>query len=314
MNITYRIHMIGTTHFDPVWFWTWDEATASIRSTFRSALDRINEEKDFIYSFSCPQVFEWIKNVDEGLFNEIRRRVEEGRWHLVEGWWVQPDCNNVSGESYVRQGLYGQRYLLQNFGKRANSAFNTDSVGHNAMLPQILKKSGIDYYVFSRPSFKDKELPGPLFCWESSDGSRVLAFGCSGEGVNQYSFTIDKDAYELSKQFEKHKHDMIMLYGVSNHGGAPTRKSIAQIKQLREENNKGYDVVFSTTDVFFAGQDEKLLPVVKDELNSKLFGIGGFSTHTEIKRNNRIAEYLLVNAEKVALLAKLTYGKYYPKE
>src|ERR1039458_4304401 len=146
------IHMVGTTHFDPVWLWTWDEAMASIRSTFRSALARIEEEPRLIYSYSCPSVFEWVRQSDPDLFGEIQRRVREGRWNLVEGWWLEPDCNCAAGESYARHGLYGQRYLQRTFGRGTHGGFNTDSFGHNLMLPQILKKSGIDFYVFGRPS------------------------------------------------------------------------------------------------------------------------------------------------------------------
>ena len=170
------IHMVGTTHFDPVWLWTWDEAMASIRSTFRSALARMEEEPRFIYSYSCPAVFEWVRQVDPDLFSQIQRRVREGRWHLVEGWWVEPDCNAAAGESYARHGLYGQRYLQSTFGRQAQSGFNIDSFGHPLMLPQILKRSGIDYYVFGRPSPQEKDLAGPLFHWQSPDGSSILAY------------------------------------------------------------------------------------------------------------------------------------------
>lgn len=71
--------MIGNTHFDPVWLWRWDEAMASIRATFRSALDRMNEDADFIYSFATPPVFEWIRKADPEMFREIQERVREGR-------------------------------------------------------------------------------------------------------------------------------------------------------------------------------------------------------------------------------------------
>ena len=103
-----RIIMVGNTHFDPVWLWRWDEAMASIRSTFRSALERMKEDENFCYSFSAPSVFEWIKNTDPGLFEEIKERIAEGRWELGEGWWLQPDCNSASGERYLRHGLYMQ--------------------------------------------------------------------------------------------------------------------------------------------------------------------------------------------------------------
>ena len=138
-----NIYMIGNTHFDPVWLWKWEEAMASIHSTFRSALDRMKEDKDFIYSFATPPVFEWIKQTDPDMFEEIKARVKEGRWELCEGWWLQPDCFSACGESYARQSLYGQRYLLENFGRYTDTVFNVDSFGHNSATPQILRKSGI---------------------------------------------------------------------------------------------------------------------------------------------------------------------------
>ena len=85
-DIKPMVYFIGNTHYDPVWLWTWDEALASIRSTFRSALDRMNEYPDYTYSFCTPAVFEMIEKVDPGLFEEIKRRVSEGRWELQEGW------------------------------------------------------------------------------------------------------------------------------------------------------------------------------------------------------------------------------------
>ena len=304
------IHMLGTTHFDPVWLWTWDEAMASIRSTFRSALARIEEEPRFIYSYSCPAVFEWVRQSDPDLFGQIQRRVREGRWNLVEGWWVEPDCNCAAGESYARHGLYGQRYLQRTFGRRTHGGFNTDSFGHNLMLPQILKKSGIDFYVFGRPSPEEKQLPGPLFRWQSPDGSTILAYQAGAAGVNVFSFTIDKDARAAAPSMERLRHDLLMLYGVSNHGGAPTRASLAQINSLIADPAKGFEVEYSTTEHFFTSQEASKLPTVKDELMVKAFGV--FSDNTEIKANNRRAEYALLNAEKAALLASLEGTKVYP--
>lgn len=306
----HKIFMVGTTHFDPVWMWTWDEGMASIRSTFRSALDRMQEDPGFIYSFSCPPVFEWIREVDPPLFAEIQHRVEEGRWELVEGWWLQPDCTLLSGESYVRQGLYGQRYLLEHFGRMATSGFNTDSFGHSAMLPQIYKKSGMDSYVFGRPSATERTLPGPMFMWESPDGSRLLAFRCGSDGANAYPLDVKESIAELGAALGTIGHDMLMIYGVSNHGGAPTKKAIAEIKDAAEDKDKGFDIGFSSVASFCEKQDRERLPVVAGELLVKAFGV--FSNHTEVKANNRRCEYALLNAEKFALAASLLVGRRYP--
>ena len=308
----HKIFMIGTTHFDPVWMWTWDEGMASIRSTFRSALDRMKEDPGFIYSFSCPPVFEWIREVDPPMFEEITQRVKDGRWDLVEGWWLQPDCTLLSGESYVRQGLYGQRYLLEHFGKTATSGFNTDSFGHSAMLPQIYKKSGMDSYVFGRPSPTEKTLPGPMFMWESPDGSRLLAFRCGSDGANAYPLNVKESIDELGATIGKIGHDMLMIYGVSNHGGAPTKKSIAEIRSAMGDADKGFDIGFSSVAGFCNQQDRDRLPVVAGELLVKAFGV--FSNHTEVKANNRRGEYALLNAEPFALAASWLSKRRYPAE
>lgn len=96
------------------------------------------------------------------MFEEIRERVKEGRWVIVGGWWMQPDCNAPGGESFVRQGLYGQRYFREKLGVTAHTGYNVDSFGHNGMLPQILKKQGMDNYVFMRPGRHEKGIESEL--------------------------------------------------------------------------------------------------------------------------------------------------------
>ena len=170
------MHMIGNAHVDPVWLWHCEEGCHEVMASFRSALDRMNEDPDFIFTASSAAFYAWVEQISPAMFEEIRARVAEGRWELVGGWWVEPDCNIPHGESFCRQGLYGQRYFMEKFGKIARVGYNPDSFGHAGSLPQILRKSGLDYYVFMRPSRQEKGLPGSLFWWESDDGSRVLAY------------------------------------------------------------------------------------------------------------------------------------------
>ena len=145
------MYMIGNAHIDPVWLWNWQEGWQEVKATFRSALDRMKEYEDFIFTGSSAAFYEWVEENEPAMFEEIRERVKEGRWVIVGGWWIQPDCNVPCGESYVRQGLYAQRYFKEKFGVTAHTGYNVDSFGHNGMLPQILKKSGMDNYVFMRP-------------------------------------------------------------------------------------------------------------------------------------------------------------------
>ena len=171
-----KLHMIGNAHLDPAWFWQWMEGYHEAKATFRSALDRMNEYPDFVFTCSAAAYYEWIEQDEPEMFAEIRRRVEEGRWAIVGGWWIQPDCNAPCGESFARQGLIAQRYFESRFGVRARTAYNVDSFGHNATLPQIFRLSGMENYVFMRPMRHEKALPANIFLWESPDGSRVKAF------------------------------------------------------------------------------------------------------------------------------------------
>ncbi len=280
-----KLYMIGNTHFDPVWEWKWDEAMASIRATFRSALDRMKETADFNYSFATPPVFEWIKETDPQMFEEIKQRVKEGRWELAEGWWVQPDCYSASGESYVRHGLYGQKWLLENFGRVSDSVFNIDSFGHSPQLPQILLKSGIKYYTFARPEERHIALEHQLFLWQGIDGSRIPTYRAVGIYEKKVSDSIEAQA-------EKER-DALIVYGVTDHGGAPTKELISEIKSTE-------NAIFSTVSEFFENHTD-IDTIVSRELLSGDFGT--YSNYPEIKKLNRIAEFALQNAELASLIS-----------
>ncbi len=149
------IHMIGNAHIDPVWLWQWQEGYQEVKATFRSALDRQSETEEFVFTCACADYYRWVEENDPGMFDEICARVKEGRWRVVGGMWIQPDCNMPSGESFVRQFLYSQRYFYEKFGLTAKTAYNVDSFGHNAMLPQIFKKAGVENYVMMRPGRRE---------------------------------------------------------------------------------------------------------------------------------------------------------------
>ena len=223
-----KLHMIGHGHIDPVWLWRWPEGFQEVKATFRSVLDRMNEYDDFIFTCSSAAFYAFVEENDPEMFAEIRRRVREGRWVIVGGWWVEPDCNIPGGESFVRQGLYGQRYFHSRFGVIARTGFNPDSFGHAATLPQILKKSGMDFYTFMRPGPHEKGLPGRLFWWESNDGSRVLAFRIPFEYLT-WSGDIEKHVRKCEGEAKEPFNEIMCFYGVGNHGGGPTKIGRAHV-------------------------------------------------------------------------------------
>jgi alpha-mannosidase len=178
------IHMIGNAHIDIIWLWKWEEGLQEIRATFASALDRIQEQDGFIFTCACAYYYSMVEKTDPALFERIKEAVRTNRWRIAGGWWLQPDCNAPSGESFVRQSLYGQGYFKEKFGKTAAFGYNVDSFGHNGNLPQIFSKSGMDAYVFMRPGKTEKDLPAHLFIWEGVDGSRLTAYRIPPEYTN----------------------------------------------------------------------------------------------------------------------------------
>ena len=304
------IHMIGNAHLDPVWLWQWQEGFQETKATFRSALDRIKEYDEFVFTSSSAANYEWVENNDPEMFREIQQRIKEGRWEIVGGWWVQPDCNIPSGESFVRQGLYAQRYFKEKFGVTAKVGYNVDSFGHFGMLPQILKKSGMDYYIFMRPSPQEKGLPNRLFWWESDDGSRVLTYripyqyNTNGNDIETY---VQRCIGELKDPFN----DIMLFYGVGNHGGGPTKRNIESIQRLKEIKELP-NLKFSTPNKFFEEISNQNLPfpVVHNDLQHHSSGC--YSAHSGIKQWNRAAENLLIKAEKFSSIAYLTTNQKYP--
>ncbi|HEX7005351.1 MAG TPA: glycoside hydrolase family 38 C-terminal domain-containing protein [Trueperaceae bacterium] len=301
-----KLHMIGNAHIDPVWLWQWQEGYHEVLASFRSALDRLEEYDDFVFVSSSAAFYEWVEKSDPEMFEEIRRRVAQGRWEIVGGWWIQPDCNIPGGESFVRQALYAQRYFMEKFGVIARVGYNVDSFGHHGMLPQLLKKSGLDYYVFMRPSPHEKGLPGRLFWWESDDGSRVLTYripfeyGTSGKD-------LEKHVLRCSAELREQVGELMCFYGVGNHGGGPTRENIESIIRLSERDDLPI-LEFSSPNRYFERMERKelRLPVVHEDLQHHASGC--YAAHSGVKRWNRRAENLLLTAEKLAALARQVTG------
>jgi alpha-mannosidase len=308
-SVQRKLHMIGNAHIDPVWLWQWPEGYQEVRATFHSAIDRMNEYPDFVFTHTSVLFLQWVEESDPDLFEQIRARIAEGRWQVVGGWWIEPDCNIPGGESFVRQGLYGQRYLKEKFGITSTTGANLDSFGHNASLPQILRKSGMDSYVFLRPKpDENAALPGPLFWWEAADGTRVLAYRipheyCAprddlGDHVEQSLATLPDGMEELA-----------VFYGVGNHGGGPTIANLDSIARLNA-NGDGPQLELSSLRAFFDAVADDELPVWRGEL--QYHAPGCYTTHSGIKRWNRRAENALQCAEKWSTVAAALGAQTYP--
>jgi len=305
----HKLYMIGNAHIDIPWLWPWPESMAVGLSTFRAALDRMNEYPDFKFAASSAILYEWAASADPGMMAEIRKRVAEGRWGVVGGWMVEPDVNVPNGESLVRQGLYGQRIFQQLVGRMAQVGSNPDSFGHPGTLPQILKLQGMHGYMFMRPGAHEKQLPADVFWWQGADGTRLLTYRIPG------SYGVTRDVQDRMHDFvtklKEPTNDMMLFYGAGDHGGGPAKETINLILDAQKQPGAP-KIIFSTPDRYFddiaKGKD---YPVVDDDLQHH--SVGCYTAMSQVKKDNRTTEAALVTGEKMAALANVLVGLPYPK-
>ena len=288
------LHVIGYSHVDAAWLWPWRDSSNLVLTTARSALDRINETPGFRYCHSSAIHYRWIQKADPAMFQEILRRIREGRWEVVGGWPVEPDCNIPATESFVRHALYGKAYCKEALGVDVKIGFNPDSFGHAAGLPTILKQSGYGYYVFMRPGDQeqdpDKKLP-LLFWWQGPDGSRVLTLRILGS----YDSAASKIPTVAGNSFAPGFSDGALFLGVGDHGGAVTKAQIQQVLEMRNDTSLP-ELRWSTTGEFFKAVESSpamaKLPVISGDLQHHSRGC--YSACGEEKYQNRRSERAMV--------------------
>ena len=318
----FSVRAIGNSHIDMAWLWPWTETVEVVRNTFRSALDLMREYPDFKFTMSSARTYQWMEEKYPNLFREIQQRVKEGRWEVIGGMWVEPDLNMPDGESLVRQILVGKRYFQEKFGIDVNIGWNPDSFGYNWQLPQIYKKSGIDYFVTSKLLWATDytKFPYRLFWWQAPDGSRLLSYF-----PHEYDNNFDPERMTADLAFYTpliygpkliDRPEMMYLYGVGDHGGGPTRTMLDAADRLRSPDAVFPTIEFSTAENFFQDIQRKLpnlnVPTWNDELYFQ-YHRGVFTTQSETKRRIRESEETLLTAEKLSSLASL-YGRPYPQE
>jgi alpha-mannosidase len=338
-----KVDLAGNAHIDAAWLWPRSETIDVVKRTFTTALQLMNEYPDYTYTQSAAQYNEWMADKYPALNDQIRQRIKEGRWEIVGGMWVEPDLNLPGGESLVRQLLVGQRYFQQQYGVTARIGWNPDSFGYNWQLPQIYKRSGLDYFVTQKMHWNDtNQLPFRLFWWQSPDGSKVLTYFPTDyvhDNVNPTRISAD---FAESAQRNPGTTEMLDLYGIGDHGGGPTRAMLDQADKWITSGSK--DAVptmrYHTAQSYFTSVEKNLnpdspswnydsiakgykappasssgalgIPTWKDELYFE-YHRGVFTTQAAHKRNMRTSETATLNAEKLASLAWLG-GQPYPNE
>ncbi|WP_163536225.1 alpha-mannosidase [Gracilibacillus sp. YIM 98692] len=307
------IRAIGQSHIDLAWLWPLKETIRKASRTFSTACTLLDEYEDFEYAQSQPQLFEYLKDYHPKVFERVKRHIDAGRFEIIGGMWVEPDLNIPSGESLVRQLLYGKQYFQKEFNQEPRVEWLPDTFGYCASLPQILKKADTDYFMTTKLNWNDtNRFPYDLFYWEGIDGTSILSYlhTILGQQTNPKDVKDTWQDYIQKKEYD----ERMLVYGFGDGGGGVTREMVETIK--RSDSLPGLpNVKFSKVHDFFdrVTQKDPKLPKWYGDLYLELHR-GTYTTHAKTKKYNRQAEALLRNVEIWNTFAHLITGAIYPAQ
>ncbi len=303
------LYLVCNAHLDPVWLWEWEEGAAQALATFRTAAELCDEFPDFIFNHNEALLYKWIDEYDKELFQKIKSLIKKKKWHVMGGWYLQSDCNMPCGESLVRQILIGKKYFREKFNVEPTTAVNVDPFGHTRGLVQILKKSGYDSYLFCRPDPERLRIPSDDFIWVGYDGSQITAH----RSPYHYNSPLGKTGKRILKWLRENKTKKtgLLLWGVGNHGGGPSRKDLTHIKDLKNEVNDT-NIIHSAPEDYFKKIKNDRLPCFEKDLNP--WAVGCYTTMSRIKQTHRKLENTYYMTEKMVSQAFLNSLMAYPKK
>lgn len=322
-------HLLGHAHLDLAWLWPVEETWLVAQNTFTSVLNLQKEFPDLKFCHTSPVLYAWIEKHRPDLFKSIQEAVKKGSWEVLGGMWVEPEVNLVSGESLIRQLLYGQRYFQKKFAKTTKVAWLPDSFGFTWQLPQIFQQAEIEFFVTGKLHWNDStKFPYGAFWWESPDGTQLLTV-MSPPNVTGIMDTnpITMVNYALDWQQQTGLTDIFWLPGVGDHGGGPTRDML-KVAQRWQKSPFFPEIKFTIAEDYLSSIKEKKLnvstlefsssseqinlsslsketfPIWKDELYLE-FHRGCYTSHADQKVYNRSCENLLYQAELWSSLASV---------
>lgn len=323
--------MIGHTHIDIAWLWTLAQTREKVQRSFATVLDLMDKYPEFKFFSSQPVLYRMFKEECPYLYEKLKERVKEGRWEPEGAMWTEADCNLSSGESLVRQILVGKRFFKEEFGADNRILWLPDVFGYSAALPQILKKSGVDYFVTTKITWNDtNRMPYDSFYWKGIDGTSVLAYFITTQEktknptVNYCTYVGFAEpkmvAGTVARFAQKEMTDEVMMpYGWGDGGGGPSREFLENIRRMNygipncPKTEPGDAIAFLDRFAERAKAHGNKFPVWSGELYFE-YHRGTYTSAANNKKNNRRSEYLLQSAEWLSVMNGVLQNAAYPKQ
>jgi len=306
------VYAVGHAHLDVGWLWPVRESIRKAARTFSSQLRMLEKYPEYIFGASQPQLYMFVKENYPELYRQIKERVKEGRWELQGGMWVEADCNLISGESMIRQFIHGKNFFMDEFGIEVKNLWLPDVFGYSAAMPQIIRKSGCDFFLTQKLSWSTiNTFPHETFIWQGIDGSQVLSHFPPEKSYNSQllpgKLSKAQNGFKENGFLDK----FVSLFGIGDGGGGPKEEYMENFRRVQNWEFTPR-VRCSRAEDFFRelAKDQDKLDKFTGELYLE-FHRGTFTSQSRVKRANRKNEQLLSAVE--FMMAQLP-PEYYPAE
>ncbi|WP_145409794.1 alpha-mannosidase [Paenibacillus xylanexedens] len=316
------VHCIGHTHIDVAWLWTLDQTREKVIRSFASVLYLMDKFPEYTFMSSQPQLYSYLKSDYPALYAKIKEKVAEGRWEAEGSMWLEADCNLISGESMIRQIIYGKRFFKEEFGVENRVLWLPDVFGYSAAMPQIMRKSGIDYFMTTKIAWNDtNQIPNDTMYWRGIDGSEVLTHFITATDYDKHpefrqcrfetTYNGRFNASQIKGTWQRYQNknintDVLQCYGFGDGGGGPTEEMLEQGRRL-EKRLPGMPTVKRTfVREFFEKLEQNLadvrsVPRWSGELYLE-YHRGTYTSMARNKRYNRHSEFALADAELFSVI------------
>ncbi|OJJ48556.1 hypothetical protein ASPZODRAFT_130621 [Penicilliopsis zonata CBS 506.65] len=314
---------IGQCHIDTCWLWPWAETKRKVARSWSNQCDLMDRYPEHRFACSQAQQFKWLEKYYPSVFDRVKRWVKKGHFHPIGGSWVEHDTNLPSGESLVRQFLYGQRFFESRFGQRHTTFWLPDTFGYSTQIPQICRLAGMSRFFTQKLSWNNiNNFPHTTFKWVALDGSQVMCHMPPSE-----TYTASAHFGDVKRSVTQHKsmdqdNTSLLVFGKGDGGGGPTFEHLEKLRRCRGLSDKTgllpKVTMGGSVDDFFDNLEKKAATGTEfatwyGELYFELHR-GTYTTQANNKRSNRQSEFLLREIEYLATLASLKGGYKYPKE